>query len=61
MSLTVDTAHEYVKLGRAEKAVSILAHVLPAVRSGSLPPDVVILFLLRYSGALAAAGEVLKA
>ena len=61
MSLTIDTAHEYVKLGRAEKAVSILAHVLPAVRSGSLPQDVAIIFLLRYSEALAVAGEVLKA
>ncbi|KAI0691256.1 peptidase family C50-domain-containing protein [Cerioporus squamosus] len=61
VSLTIDTAHEHVKLGRAEKAVSILAHVLPAVRSGSLPQDVAILFLLRYSEALAAAGEVLKA
>ena len=61
MSLTIDTAHEYVKLGRAEKAVSVLAHVLPAIRGGSLPPDVVILFLLRYSEALAASGEVLKA
>ena len=61
VSLTIDTAHEYVKLGRAEKAASILAHVLPGVRSGSLPPDVVIIFLLRYSEALAASGEVLKA
>ncbi|PIL26880.1 hypothetical protein GSI_11060 [Ganoderma sinense ZZ0214-1] len=61
VSLTIDTAHEYVKLGRAEKAVAILAHVLPAVRGGSLPSDVVILFLLRYSSALAATGEVLKA
>ncbi|RPD59511.1 hypothetical protein L227DRAFT_586688 [Lentinus tigrinus ALCF2SS1-6] len=61
VSLTIDTAHEYVKLGRAEKAVSILAHALPAVRNGSLPQDVAIMFLLRYSEALAAAGEVLKA
>ncbi len=61
VSLTIDTAHEYIKLGRAEKAVSVLAHVLPAIRSGSLPQDAVILFLLRYSEALAATGEVLKA
>ncbi|KAM5541905.1 hypothetical protein V8D89_004634 [Ganoderma adspersum] len=61
VSLTMDTAHEYVKLGRAEKAVSILSHVLPAVRSGSLSSDIVILFLLRYSATLAATGEVLKA
>ena len=61
VSLTIDTAHENIKLGRAEKAVSILAHVLPAVRNGALPQDVAILFLLRYSEALAAAGEVLKA
>ena len=61
VSLTIDTAHEYVKLGRAEKAVSILSHVLPAVRGGSLPADTVIFFLLRYSAALAATGEVLKA
>ena len=38
VSLTIDTAHEYIKLGRAEEAASILAHVLPGVRSGSLPP-----------------------
>lgn len=61
VSLTIATAHEYVKLGRAEKAASILAHVLPAVRTGSLPQDTVITFLLRYSEALAVAGEVLKA
>ncbi|RDX51597.1 hypothetical protein OH76DRAFT_1346650 [Lentinus brumalis] len=61
VSLSIDTAHEHIKLGRAEKAVSILAHVCPAVRNGSLPQDVAILFLLRYSEALAAAGEVLKA
>ncbi|TBU57165.1 peptidase family C50-domain-containing protein [Dichomitus squalens] len=61
VSLTIDIAHEYVKLGRAEKAASILAHVLPAVRSGSLSPDVVVVLLLRYSEALAASGEVLKA
>ena len=61
VSLTIDTAYEHVKLGRAEKAVSILAHVSPAVRSGSVPQEVAILFLLRYSEALAATGEVLKA
>ncbi|KAI0646724.1 peptidase family C50-domain-containing protein [Trametes meyenii] len=61
VSLTIDTAHEYVKLGRAEKAVSVLAHVLPAIRSGTLPQEVVILFLLRYAEAQAATGEVLKA
>ncbi|KAI0634651.1 peptidase family C50-domain-containing protein [Trametes polyzona] len=61
VSLTIDTAHEYVKLGRAEKAVSVLAHVLPAIRSGSISQEVVILFLLRYSEAQAIMGEVLKA
>ncbi|KAI0360283.1 hypothetical protein OH77DRAFT_1393661 [Trametes cingulata] len=61
VSLTIDTAHEYVKLGRAEKAIAILAHVLPAIRSGTLSQEVVILFLLRYAEAQAAAGEVLKA
>ncbi|KAI0747689.1 peptidase family C50-domain-containing protein [Daedaleopsis nitida] len=61
VSLTIDTAHEYVKLGRAEKAVSVLAHVLPGIRSGSLSQEVAITFLLRYSEALAATGEVLKA
>ncbi|KAH9930403.1 peptidase family C50-domain-containing protein [Epithele typhae] len=61
VSLTIDTAHEYVKLGRAEKAVSILAHVLPAARAGSLPQDLVVVLLLRYSESLAAADEVLKA
>ncbi|KAI0674723.1 peptidase family C50-domain-containing protein [Trametes maxima] len=61
VSLTIDTAHEYVKLGRAEKAVSVLAHVLPAIRSGTLSQEVTILFLLRYAEAQAATGEVLKA
>ena len=61
VTLTIDTAHEYVKLGRAEKAASILTHVLPTIRAGTLPQDVAILFLLRYSETLAAAGEVLKA
>ncbi|EIW51672.1 separase [Trametes versicolor FP-101664 SS1] len=61
VSLTIDTAHEYVKLGRAEKAVSVLAHVLPAIRSGTLSQEGVIVFLLRYAEAQAAMGEVLKA
>ncbi|KAI0824951.1 peptidase family C50-domain-containing protein [Trametes gibbosa] len=61
VSLTIDTAHEYVKLGRAEKAASVLGHVLPAIRSGTISRDVVILFLLRYAEAQAAMGEVLKA
>ncbi|KAI9061528.1 hypothetical protein FKP32DRAFT_1654199 [Trametes sanguinea] len=61
VSLTIDTAHEYVKLGRAEKAAAVLGHVLPAIRIGALPQDIVILFLLRYAEAQAAMGEVLKA
>ncbi|KAL7283883.1 hypothetical protein ACG7TL_001154 [Trametes sanguinea] len=61
VSLTIDSAHEYVKLGRAEKAVAVLGHVLPAIRGGCLPQEVVILFLLRYAEAQAAMGEVLKA
>lgn len=61
VSLTIDTAHEYVKLGRAEKAASVLAHVLPAIRSGALSQEGVIVFLLRYAEAQAAMGEVLKA
>ncbi|KAH9848957.1 peptidase family C50-domain-containing protein [Lenzites betulinus] len=61
VSLTIDTAHEYVKLGRAEKAASVLAHVLPAIRGGTLSQEVAILFLLRYAEAQAAMGEVLKA
>ncbi|OJT06676.1 Separin, partial [Trametes pubescens] len=61
VSLTIDTAHQYVKLGRAEKAVSVLAHVLPAIRSGTLSQEGVIVFLLRYAEAQVAMGEVLKA
>ncbi|KAI0324727.1 hypothetical protein GY45DRAFT_1357090 [Cubamyces sp. BRFM 1775] len=61
VSLTIDSAHEYVKLGRAEKAVSVLGHVLPAIRSGALSQELVILFLLRYAEAQALMGEVLKA
>ena len=57
MSLAMNAAHEYVKLGRTEKVVSILSHFDPAVRSGALPVDIVV--LLRYSAALAATREVL--
>ncbi|KAI0777838.1 peptidase family C50-domain-containing protein [Trametes elegans] len=61
VSLTIDTAHEYVKLGRPEKSVNVLAHLLPAIRSGTLSQEIVILFLLRFAEAQALTGEVLKA
>ncbi|OBZ78082.1 hypothetical protein A0H81_02757 [Grifola frondosa] len=58
---TIEVAHEYVNLGRAEKAASIYNQVLNVVRSGAITQEIVVMFLLRYAESLAAVGEILKA
>ncbi|KAI8971333.1 peptidase family C50-domain-containing protein [Trametes punicea] len=61
VSLAIDTAHEYVRLGRGEKAATLLMHVLPAIRNDTFPQEIVVLFMLRYAEAQARIGDVLKA
>lgn len=58
--MSVDLAHEYVKLGRAEKAASIYSQALTAIRNVGTTTEIRTLFLLRYAESLAASGNVLK-
>lgn len=58
----IDLAHEYVKLGRLEKASSLYNSTLPMVENASLsiPEETRVYFYLRFSESLAMAGSILQ-
>ena len=58
--LSVDLAHEYVKLGKTKKGAAIYKHTLGVVKSLSWSEETKMLYLLRYSESLASTGDVLK-
>ena len=58
--LSVDLAHEYVKLGKTKKGAAIYKHTLGVVKSLSWSEETRVLYLLRYSESLASTGDVLK-
>lgn len=58
----VDLAHEYVKLGRLEKASSVYNSTLPVVQNASvsLSEEARVFFNLRFAESLAMAGSILQ-
>ena len=58
----VDLAHEYVKLGRLEKANSVYNSTLPMVQKSciSISEEARVFFYLRFAESLAMAGSVLQ-
>lgn len=58
----VDLAHEYVKLGRLEKASSVYNNTLPIVQntSISISEEARVFFNLRFAESLAMAGSILQ-
>jgi len=58
----VDLAHEYVKLGRLEKASSVYNSTLPMVQntSISISEEARVFFYLRFAESLAMAGSILQ-
>lgn len=58
--LSVDLAHEYVKLGKTVKASTIYGQTLIVVRNNEPSAEVRTLFLLRYSESLALVNNVLR-
>ena len=58
----VDLAHEYVKLGRLEKANSVYNSTLPIVQNAnvSVPEEARVFFYLRFAESLAMAGSILQ-
>lgn len=55
--MSIDVAHEHIKLGRSEKAVSILSQVFANASLSLLAPETRVTVLLCYSESLAAAGR----
>jgi separase len=58
----VDLAHEYVKLGRLEKASSVYNSTLPMVQNAdiSTSEEARVFFYLRFAESLAMAGSILQ-
>jgi separase len=58
----VDLAHEYVKLGRLEKASSVYNNTLPMVQNASvsISEEARVFFNLRFAESLAMAGSILQ-
>lgn len=58
----VDLAHEYVKLGRLEKASSVYNNTLPMVQNTNIPisEEARVFFYLRFAESLAMAGSILQ-
>jgi len=58
----VDLAHEYVKLGRLEKASSVYNNTLPIVQNASISisEEARVFFNLRFAESLAMAGSILQ-
>jgi len=58
----VDLAHEYVKLGRLEKASLVYNSTLPIVQNASvsISEEARVFFYLRFSESLAMAGSILQ-
>ncbi|CCM06462.1 uncharacterized protein FIBRA_08727 [Fibroporia radiculosa] len=55
---SVDLAHYYFTLGKADKAVTIYSHLLSVVRNGVFLSEVRALYFLRYTEALASLGRI---
>lgn len=60
VQVSVDLAHEYVLLGKTERAANIYGHALGTVNNANIADEVKILFYLRYSELLGATGNVSK-
>ena len=60
MRLSVDLAHEYVKLGKTKKGAAIYKNTLNLAKGLPLSEETRVLFLLRYSESLAVTGDILK-
>ncbi|EPQ52368.1 hypothetical protein GLOTRDRAFT_80657 [Gloeophyllum trabeum ATCC 11539] len=56
----IDLAHEYVKLGKIEKAGKIYGQALTVVRSKQTSEEAAIFFLLRYAESLAVSDNILR-
>ena len=57
---SIELAHEYVNLGKTNKAANIYNHTWNAMSSLDVSNETRVLFLLRYSESLIAMGSVLK-
>lgn len=57
---SLDLAHEYALLGKYKRAAGIFNQALDIVRSGQVPEEVSVSFLLRYSHLLALVEDVPK-
>ncbi|KAJ3553303.1 hypothetical protein NM688_g3687 [Phlebia brevispora] len=60
VKISVDLAHEYVKLGKTEKGANVYKHTLNMVKGLPLSEETRVLYLLRYSESLAVTGNILK-
>ena len=60
VKISVDLAHEYVKLGKRQKAVNIYKHTLSTVKDVDIALETRVLYLLRYTESLASTGNMLK-
>lgn len=56
--LSIDLAHEYVKLGKMAKASAIYGQTLIVIRNNEASAEVRTLFLLRYSESLALVNNI---
>ncbi|KAI0075567.1 hypothetical protein K474DRAFT_1599575 [Panus rudis PR-1116 ss-1] len=56
----INLAHEYVKLGKMQRAGNLYAHLLNAVRNPGVTNETRILYYLRYAELLGATGNILK-
>ncbi|KAJ7087888.1 peptidase family C50-domain-containing protein [Mycena epipterygia] len=60
ISVSVELAVEYMKLGKTKRANLLFAHSLDAVKSGKISDDVCVMFYLRHAEAMALAEDVVK-
>lgn len=49
ITIAIELAHEYVKLGKAEKAATIYSQTLTVVRDSEVSPETRTLFFSRYA------------
>ena len=60
VAVSVDLAHECLKLGKTKRASAIYGQALNAVGSGQISDEVCTRFFLRYAESLASVDNVLR-
>lgn len=60
VKISVDLAHEYVKLGKTQKGVNVYRHTLSSVKDVEICAETRVFYLLRFAESQALMGSILK-